>query len=167
MPYPPIPNPTYLHLEPWPHVYRRGGWIQNVASEQRSPARRPMLVIPTTGVGAVESASSAIPWQCWDMPGFKECQQTCFKSAQSTNLSAQAQAALVDQCVATSCVTPCRNTLAVQESSISSAKATSGNSKGLLATIAGSPLNIAVVALVLVAGSMLLLPPSSSVRSRP
>lgn len=139
MPYAPIPNPKYLHWEPWPHLYRRGMPAANVtAFHQRSLGETP-----------------TVPWQCWDMPGFKDCQRTCFEKAQKTGVSADAQAALVDQCMSLECVMPCKAKLAAQPASDS---ASTTGKKSMLDTIASSPMNIAAVAVLLAIGATLMAP---------
>lgn len=146
MPYPPVLNPRYLQWEPWPHVYRRGMWINDVTA------------FPALGEAAPpEPTGSAVPWQCWDMPGFKECQASCFDKAQKTGVSAAAQSALVDQCFLSECVTPCKAKIQAAAAEPPKGGGTS-SSASLLDKITASPINIAITALVLAVGATLLMP---------
>jgi hypothetical protein len=154
MPYQPILNPIYYHWEPWPHVYRRGGWIHNVTGHQ-APVRIARTVVPT-GLG------EAPPWQCWDQPGFKECQSKCFDKAQQTGLTADAQSALIDQCFNTECIEPCRKTLALTTDAGSST--TTKTVDDWLAKV--TPMNIAIGAVLIAIGSTLLMPPKKTKKNK-
>ena len=149
MPYRPILNPVYYHWEPWPHVYRRGGWISNVTGRQAPPS--PVRTVVPSGLQGL----GEVPWQCWDQPGFKECQAACFSKAQATDLSAEAKSALVDQCFNTNCVDPCR--AKIPATTNAAADDTTKTVDQWLAK--ATPMNIAIVALVIAVGATLLTSP--------
>ncbi len=147
MPYQPIPNPIYYHWEPWPHVYRRGKWINNVTGQQKAPRSR--VVAPGfAGLGEVN-----VPWQCWDTPGFKDCQNTCFQKAQAANLSKEAATLLVDQCFATSCVEPCKARIVETPTKTDD---TTKSINDMLYNV--TPMKIAIAAIVVAVGATMLHP---------
>jgi hypothetical protein len=146
MPYKPILNPVYYHWEPWPHVYRRGAWLNNVTGRQEPPNPSREVIPSLSGLGEV-------PWQCWDQPGFKDCQQKCFDKAGATDLSADAKSALIETCFNQECVEPCRSRIVTTDAAPST---TTKSIDDLLAKV--TPMNIAIAAVAIAIGSTLLLP---------
>jgi hypothetical protein len=162
MPYQPIRNPMFWNWEPWPHVYRRGSLITNVTDFPGAKVPPWRTIAPDGPATGGLGEAKAVPWQCWDTPGFKDCWAECFTKAQKTGVSAAAQEALIEQCHSSVCVTDCEKKLgpATPGSTTPPPPATGGGSGGLLGSLGSmSPVTLAIGAAALAIVVTMAFPP--------
>jgi len=132
MPYqlqgpPPIPSPWFFEPPvPYPHWYRYGPDYSRTMFRSESSegawVRQPTVVLGGLGADpALPTAGRTVPWQCWDAPGFKACQTSCYDKANKEGKTDAEKQGIVEACFWGSCVTPCEQGLATEGGGASSA----------------------------------------------
>ena len=96
---------------------------------------------PPVGPRRLEGlGASAVPWQCWDQPGFKDCHAKCIAAAQKTVATPGGSGnvdVLIDSCMATKCIPECNRAMGA-------GPAASGSSA---ASLLASPVVLGIAAL--------------------